>query len=360
VVGSKSIKSTVQKDVQTASIGLLADNAEELGKLVAMLRGGAYQVECAIVMSRDCLPLRDDIDVWLIRVGQDADDSEEVSLVLDWLQEQDRTFVLQDVNQTASMEPATQTSTGALPGILTETLLETTSGASREAMQRTLLQKLDETFASLRRDEKNTKKPEPIKVWVLAASTGGPEAVSEFLQSLGACSEQAAAQCAFIYVQHIEAYAFASLVSKVNAHSELEVQECIAGERIQAGRIYVAHPEQAFGISESRRFVATTEPWKGDYQPSVNQVIAKVARIYRQQSGAIVFTGMGDDGADSARLMSAMGGEVMVQSFDSCTVDSMPKCASEATNISLCASIADLAAAVVSDAQNSALRADKV
>ena len=43
MVGGKGIKSTMQKDAQTASVGLLADNAEELGKLVAMLRGGAFK-----------------------------------------------------------------------------------------------------------------------------------------------------------------------------------------------------------------------------------------------------------------------------------------------------------------------------
>ena len=66
------------------------------------------------------------------------------------------------------------------------------------------------------------------------------------------------------------------------------------------------------------------QSWKGNYAPSIDQIAANVARIYRERSGLIIFTGMGDDGAASCRLLRQVGGKAWSQSPDDCTSDSMP------------------------------------
>ena len=49
-----------------------------------------------------------------------------------------------------------------------------------------------------------------------------------------------------------------------------------------------------------------------------------MARVFAKRGGAIIFTGMGDDGARSSKLLRYRGGEVWVQEADSCAIDSMP------------------------------------
>ena len=155
--------------------------------------------------------------------------------------------------------------------------------------------------------------------------------------------DQSAKQDAFIYAQHIDSHALPVLISSVEAKSFLTVSRCESGEFIEAGTIYVVDPECAFEMTDSGRFVMTDKGWSGVYKPSINQVIAIVARYYRARSGAVVFSGMGDDGADSCRLMQAVGGVIMTQALDTCAVDSMPRVVNGCVDVLLSGTIEQLA-----------------
>lgn len=267
------------------NIGLLADNAEGLGELVSRLRDTSLKQACSVLMRAHSLPLRKDIDVWVLNISDQSADAE---LFLDWLHDRN------------------------VPHLILET------GASKVSA-RGLAEKINEAFSSAQYSERVIQRPN--RIWVLAASTGGPEALAVFLTTLGM-----QATCdAFIYVQHIEPHSFQALLTTVKANTLLKVNECSAGIFLEAGHIYVVDPVQAFSLSGSGRILAQNETWSGIYTPSIDQVIAKVARVYRSRSGAIVFSGMGSDGAASSRLMQALGGTIFTQSLDSCTVDSMPR-----------------------------------
>ena len=56
----------------------------------------------------------------------------------------------------------------------------------------------------------------------------------------------------------------------------------------------------------------------------IDQVMIKVAHIYGENSGAIIFSGMGNDGTKGSQYMKHSGGQVWAQSPDSCMIDSMP------------------------------------
>ena len=60
-------------------------------------------------------------------------------------------------------------------------------------------------------------------------------------------------------------------------------------------------------------------------------------------AGAIVFSGMGDDGATGCRSMAEYGGIVWAQDVDSCVISSMPDQARKTNNVTFSANPQKLA-----------------
>lgn len=161
------------------------------------------------------------------------------------------------------------------------------------------------------------------QVWVLAASTGGPEAVNRFLNAVTTVPEDVA----LLYVQHIDSSIHESLIRMLNKHTGWQLESVhTSSKHIAAKHLYLISPDAQVEVTEGHMLVPTDAPWIGPYSPSANQVIAKVARVYGSAAGAIVFSGMGDDGAKSCQYLKGSGGKVWIQSPITCTVDSMPSC----------------------------------
>ena len=292
---------------QSLRLGLLAEDSVGLGQLVSQLRNTPHQIAYSVLIRAHSLPLREDVDAWLVGIGEH---SEEADMVIDWLHERDIPHLLLDAN-------------------------------SKRSSVDNLINKIYETVNASKHGLLVQKKP--ARVWVLAASTGGPEAVAQFLGML----DTSAQKDAFIYAQHIEAHSLPALMTGVKANTSMSVSYCVSGSFIEAGHVYIVDPLRAFELTPSGRFISVGQPWSGVYQPSINQVIAKVARNYRNRSGALVFSGMGDDGAESSRLMHAVGGQVLIQSFDSCAVDSMPRSVADKVDQVFNGSITELAEKVM-------------
>ena len=65
-------------------------------------------------------------------------------------------------------------------------------------------------------------------------------------------------------------------------------------------------------------------PEQTSYSPSIDLVIQDIADRYGKLAGAIIFSGMGDDGKHGCQYLLAKGGQVWVQTAESCVVSSMP------------------------------------
>lgn len=159
-------------------------------------------------------------------------------------------------------------------------------------------------------------------LWILAASTGGPAAVKEFLSHL-----PGKLGIAFVYVQHIDAHYSATLVRMMSSAGNYPTSPACQGTVLQRNTITLVTAEHSVEIFENGTLLVNEKSWGGCYAPSIDQLAANVARTYRERSGLIIFTGMGDDGAASSRLIKQQGGRVWVQSPDSCTSSSMPEAA---------------------------------
>lgn len=157
-------------------------------------------------------------------------------------------------------------------------------------------------------------------LWVLGASTGGPQAVKEFLRLL-----PPALGAAFVYVQHSDTDFDAILAQVMSKNSHYPVFVIEHGDIVRENTVAVVRPDTCIEVLENGTFAVREGGWRGPFRPSIDQVVANVARVYRQRSGVIVFSGMGDDGAASSRLVKQQGGQVWVQSPETCACASMPE-----------------------------------
>lgn len=181
------------------------------------------------------------------------------------------------------------------------------------------------------------------ELWLLAASTGGPAAVKRFLAQL-----PADLGIAFLYVQHIDAQQTVTLNRMMTNAGHYPAQAATQGHVLAANSLTLITARDAVEILDNGTLmVKNGQPWKGCYAPSIDQVAANAARIYRARCNLIVFTGMGDDGAASCRLIKQVGGRVWVQSPDDCASDSMPVSALATGCVSLMGTPEYLAQALV-------------
>src|SRR5690606_17410435 len=160
-----------------------------------------------------------------------------------------------------------------------------------------------------------------LQVWVLAASTGGIQAVSRFLALL-----PPSPRVALVYVQHFVAHQHGQLLKIVARNCAWPVRGIDYGASLRGGWVTVPSPEERFDIDhEGLLGVAGAQGWQAPYRPNIDEVAEQVSGYYGGRAGIIVFSGMGDDGGRGSALISAGGGQVWVQSPASCAAVAMPE-----------------------------------
>jgi chemosensory pili system protein ChpB (putative protein-glutamate methylesterase) len=180
------------------------------------------------------------------------------------------------------------------------------------------------------------------ELWILAASTGGPAAVKRFLARLPVNLGMA-----FLYVQHVDANQLATLNRMMHNAGQYPVINATSGAVLERNSLMMANARDHLEILDNGTVkISYNQAWSGDYAPSIDQVAANAARIYRARCGLIIFTGMGDDGAASSRLIKQLGGRVWVQTPSDCTSDSMPLSALATGCVSLSGTPEELADAL--------------
>ncbi|HET8711913.1 MAG TPA: chemotaxis protein CheB [Spongiibacteraceae bacterium] len=178
----------------------------------------------------------------------------------------------------------------------------------------------------------------PHEIWVLAASTGGPEAVGEFLAAL-----RPGLPIAMVYAQHIEPGFDRVLKSALERHRHYPSTLCRGEQYLRKGSLLVVPADQQVRFLPFHRVLETRHAWEGRYQPAIDQVVGDIARRYPHRCGVIVFSGLCDDGALGCRVMQANDGEIWVQSPASCVSPDMPNAALATGKVSVQGSPAQLA-----------------
>jgi two-component system, chemotaxis family, protein-glutamate methylesterase/glutaminase len=161
-----------------------------------------------------------------------------------------------------------------------------------------------------------------LALLAIGASTGGPMALATLLKALPADFP-----LPILVVQHIASGFVAGLVSWLQTNSRLPLTLAADGEIIAAGQVYFA-PEGRHLIVPSRGILGTSQaPPVSHVRPSATVLFNSVARVYRNEAGGVLLTGMGDDGAMGLKAIHDAGGPTFAQDEASSVVYGMPKAA---------------------------------
>lgn len=178
-----------------------------------------------------------------------------------------------------------------------------------------------------------------LQVWVLGASTGGIKVVPDFLSRVP-CRKDVV----FIYVQHLVPQQHRQLLRAVERHSDWPVCGVNYGSSLKGGQVVIPSAEERFDIDRDGLIgVIDGGGWKPPYSPNIDDVASQVSGFYGRNSGIIIFTGMGDDGCRGSTVTAQNGGQVWIQSPETCQAVSMPKAVSKRLNVDYTASIEGLA-----------------
>ncbi len=161
----------------------------------------------------------------------------------------------------------------------------------------------------------------------VGASTGGTEAIKEFLMGL---PEDAPA---VVITQHIPKAFSGPFARRMNAHSALEVCEAEDGQPILAGHAYIAPGDQHLLVEPDgagHRCRLNGGPPVNRHRPSVDVLFRSVAQSVGANAIGVMLTGMGRDGAAGMREMREAGAINFVQDEATSVVWGMPRAAWEA------------------------------
>jgi chemosensory pili system protein ChpB (putative protein-glutamate methylesterase) len=159
----------------------------------------------------------------------------------------------------------------------------------------------------------------PDRVWVLGASLGGPAAVKLFLDCL-----PPELPVAFFLAQHIDGGFLDTLAKVLCRDNGFTCQVGHDGSALRHGTVLIAPVEYAVTFTGTGRVCSMGKPWDGPYAPSIDQAIQNASLSFGPRAGAVLFSGMGNDGSIAAPQMAARGAPVWAQSAESCAVSSQP------------------------------------
>lgn len=156
------------------------------------------------------------------------------------------------------------------------------------------------------------------KVVLLVASLGGPAAVKAFIDRL-----PPQVPAGFIYAQHIDSSGAQVLVRVLGRHGNYPLHYAKDGENLKHNQVLVVPIEQELCFNPTGQIKLLERPWPGPYSPSINQIMLNVGDHFGARTLVIVFSGMGEDGAQAAPLLKAYGASIWCQSSETCANSSM-------------------------------------
>lgn len=163
---------------------------------------------------------------------------------------------------------------------------------------------------------------------VMAASTGGPTALTTILSQL-----HADAHVAVLVAQHMPDTFTRTFAERLDRHCALEVSEARSNQPILGAAALVCPGRRCLEVrSDGKQFVSEIRfPNANDrYVPSADRLFTSVASLVGKNTIGVVLTGMGDDGMEGARAIFAAGGTVIAEAAETAVVYGMPQAAVKA------------------------------
>ncbi|PWB58294.1 MAG: chemotaxis response regulator protein-glutamate methylesterase [Nitrosomonadales bacterium] len=160
------------------------------------------------------------------------------------------------------------------------------------------------------------------KLIILGASTGGTEAIKEFLIKLPP-------DCPGILIaQHMPEAFTLSFANRLDSLCKISVKEAQNGDRVLPGHAYIAPGHSHLLLKRSgANYVCELNqgPPVNRHRPSVDVLFRSAANCAGKNVIGVILTGMGKDGAAGMLEMKRAGAYNFAQDEASCVVFGMPK-----------------------------------
>jgi two-component system chemotaxis response regulator CheB len=160
------------------------------------------------------------------------------------------------------------------------------------------------------------------KLIIIGASTGGTEAIREFLM-------QMPSDCpGILIVQHMPEGFTRSFAQRLNGLCRISVTEAVHGERVLPGHAYLAPGHSHLLLARSGANYMTQldqGPPVNRHRPSVDVLFRSAAVHAGKNAVGVILTGMGKDGAAGMLEMREAGAWNVAQDEASCVVFGMPR-----------------------------------
>lgn len=168
----------------------------------------------------------------------------------------------------------------------------------------------------------------PVEILAIGVSTGGPSALAELLTDL-----PAGFPVPVVIVQHMPALFTKLLAERLNDKSALKIRECLAGEVLRPGQVWIAPGGQHMVVERHGgqvRLGTHQEAPENSCRPAVDVLFRSVVKAYGGGTLALVLTGMGQDGLRGCELIHHANGQILTQDKASSVVWGMPGAVTQA------------------------------
>ncbi len=160
------------------------------------------------------------------------------------------------------------------------------------------------------------------KLIFLGASTGGTEAIKEFLRALPPDAP------GVLIVQHMPETFTRSFATRLDALCQIAVEEASHGTPILPGHAYIAPGHSHLLLDKAGTTYVTAlskNPPFNRHRPSVDILFQSAAQVAGKHAIGIILTGMGKDGAAGMLEMKKAGAYNFAQDEHTSIVFGMPK-----------------------------------
>ncbi|MFZ2161815.1 MAG: chemotaxis protein CheB [Sideroxyarcus sp.] len=160
------------------------------------------------------------------------------------------------------------------------------------------------------------------KIIVVGSSTGGTEALKEFLSAMPKNSP------AILIAQHMPELFTKSFAERLDHLCEMRVKEAEQHEAIVPGCVYLAPGHSHLSLERvagKYRTALSQDPPVNRHRPSVEVLFLSAAKHLGRDAIGVMLTGMGKDGAAAMLEMKQAGAYNFAQDEASCVVFGMPR-----------------------------------
>ncbi|GCD19881.1 chemotaxis-specific protein-glutamate methyltransferase CheB [Cellulomonas algicola] len=162
----------------------------------------------------------------------------------------------------------------------------------------------------------------PVQLVVVAASTGGPDALTRVLRGL-----TVPPPVPVLVVQHMPPVFTRQLAARLDRVGPATVVEAGDDEPLEPGHVYIAPGDRHLGVDTRTGMLRTAlddSPPINFCRPAADVLFRSAVRSVRGELLGVVLTGMGVDGRQGCVDVVGAGGTVLVQDQPSSVVWGMP------------------------------------